>query len=103
MPTFRDTSKSLKEIYAYILDKLIPKIKNDPTRWGKCLKQLTEFTNLYERITQKEKELEGKTEHPTQRPFYYFKSIDKQGERIFSRLGIKARQYSRRCWGDVAI
>ena len=56
----------------------------------KLLELEQKFLGIYERAKKKEEELEGKTEHHTQRPFYFIKSIDRKGETSIGRFRIRA-------------
>lgn len=79
----KDSSEDLWRIYQYLKKRTDWKVRNLPEKKKKCENILREFLEIYEQIQKKEKELEGKTEHHTQRPFYFFRSIGAKGESAF--------------------
>ena len=82
-----DDSSKLDHVYQYI------KYKIDKKPVGNKVYQLEqEYLELYERIKAKEKDIEGKTEYHTQRPFYYFGRSNRKGQDIFKRLRYKKRR-----------
>lgn len=88
-PLLRDSSKDLWKVYEYIVDRLMRKTKNLKKKNALCNQLREDFTNLYVKITQKEKELETKTNHPTKRPFYCITITRRNVEEIFRRLRAK--------------
>lgn len=93
-PKFRDDAETLWKVWEYIEDKLWKKLDKCSGKKAKCEKLKKEFMKLYEQAKNKEKELEAKKKHPTQMPFYYFKSIGRQGDSAFRSALF--RQISRR-------
>lgn len=93
MPIFRETSKDLKRILTFIEHRLWKKLGSCPGKQKKCEELKSQFMELYERAKTKEKELEAKTEHHTQRPFYSIGSIGEKDEKVFRRLTYRSCSY----------
>lgn len=89
-PLLRESSKSLWRVYSYILTRLRRSIAKDQKRLEKFILLELKFLEIYGRAKAKEKELEGKTEHQTQRSFYIIRGVNPKDERIFARLTRKA-------------
>ncbi|SRR5216684_989022 len=92
-PSFRQTSKALLYVYNYIETRLAKKVNENSIRKQKYENLKNQFLELYERIKTKEKELEGKTEHFTQRPFYFTILSNRIQQSFFTRLEYRAFQF----------
>jgi 6-pyruvoyl-tetrahydropterin synthase len=88
MPKFREDSEILLNIYNWIVRRLAKRCKT-PQKQAKYLELQNEFLGLYERIKEKEKDLEGKAKHKTQRWGYSFPSIDRNLQTVFRGLRFK--------------
>lgn len=93
VPKLYDDSSDLWKIFEYIETKLAKKARYNGNRLEKYVKSTQDFIKLYELITQKEKDLEGTPQHPSQRPFNYFNYTYRNGRRIFEKVKRKANRF----------
>jgi len=89
IPKLFDDSETLFEIYKYINEKLKRKC-NTEIKLQKFELLEEGFIKLYERIKEKEKELEEKNEYPHKMPFTYFEGPNRNGKSIFGKIIDKA-------------
>lgn len=91
-PLMRDTSRTLWDMYQFIKVKLLYKARHNPIQHKKCLDLEQKFLELYEQAQIKEEELKEKTEHRTQRSFYYIKLACEKNECLYQRYEYKRLQ-----------
>ena len=86
MPKFYEDSTTLWSIYQYIKINLQKKTYYHENSDKKFLELERIFLDLYDKILQKEKDIEAKTGMPAQRTFNYFDYPDKYRRKLFRRL-----------------
>lgn len=86
VPKFRHDSQNLIKWFQKAIQLMEKKTRSGRNKIDYSF-AIQEFKVIYERIVEKEKELEAKDENFSKRSFCYFQSLDKKSEEILRRFG----------------
>ena len=89
IPKLREDSSNLFRAYNYIYYNQLYKTRYSEINKQRCMNLCLEFKEIYERIKEKEKELESETCHKTKRPFYFIICSNRRSQTIFNGLKYK--------------
>ena len=98
-PKFCEDSETLWRIYEYISFALVRRAKAGSRKRERVEQQIEEFLAIYERITKKEKDLEGKDNRFGKGSFYSLTIPDGYSKMLRDRIKRKADSF-RSAWKD---